>query len=98
MAAYSLAPSLRWMVQSFSGPKRSARLRSEVGLPSALGGVWLDAELSNRPSNTAEQLAVVRMEVLAKKAHHRRISGTRFGQRRTIRISCRRPRRLRFHT
>src|SRR6266850_5142945 len=81
-AAYSLAPSLRWMVQSLSGPKRSPRLRSGAGLPSAFGGVWLDAELSNRPSNTAEQIAVFRMEVLAKKAHHRRIRGMRFGKRR----------------
>src|SRR5207302_8205690 len=88
MAAYSLAPSLRWMFQSLSGPKRSPRLRSTAGLPSALGGVWLDAELSNRPSNTAEPIAVFHMEFLAKKAHHRRIRGTRFGKCRTVRLSC----------
>src|SRR5947207_12539837 len=64
MAAYALAPSWRWMVQSLSGPKRSPRLRSGAGLPSAFGGVWLDAERSNRPSNTAEPIAVVRMEFL----------------------------------
>src|ERR1017187_5230496 len=63
MAAYSLAPSLRWMVQSLSAPKRSPRLRSGAGLPPAFGGVWLDAELSNRPSNTAEPIAVFRMAV-----------------------------------
>src|SRR5438876_1095300 len=84
MAAYSLAPTLRWMVQSLSGPKRSPRLRSGAGLPSAFGGVWLDAELSNRPSNTAEPIAVFRMEVLVNKAHHRLISGARFGKRRLI--------------
>src|SRR6266481_7538 len=75
MAAYSLAPSLRWMVQSLSGPKRSLRSRSGAGLPSAFCGVWLDAELSNRPSNTAEPIAVFRMEVLARQAHHRHIRG-----------------------
>src|SRR5438876_8539234 len=70
MAAYSLAPSLRWMVQSLSGPKRSPRLRPSVGLASAFGEVWLDAELSNRPSNTAEPIAVFRTEDLTRKAHH----------------------------
>src|ERR1700704_3841698 len=77
MAAYSWAPSLRWMVQSLSDPKRSLRLRSGAGLPSAFGGVWLDAELSNRPSNTAELIFVFHMAVLAKNALHQLVNGPR---------------------